>query len=163
MSEGASQAPVTFGEWLDRELAKKGWKPADIARSSGIYPSTISKYRNGVQVPHEQQARQLAEALGVPLSEVLEAAGKGRGLRSGQSMSRQAIDLVARIPDDLLPLALPYLESLADERRWNRYRTALAESRRVYEKGPGDGPEPLQSSETEATDVPAREQVARNS
>lgn len=158
MSEDAYEATVAFGEWLDRELAKKGWKPADIARQSGIYPSTISKYRNGVQVPHEHQARQLAEALGVPLSEVLEAAGKGRGLRSGQSMSRQAIDLVARIPDDILPLALPYLESLADERRWNRYRTALSESRRfAAQQGPDDGPEPVQPPETSETDVPARE------
>lgn len=159
------EPPVAFGVWLDVQLARKGWKPADLARATGIYPSTISKYRNGVQVPHAEQARLLADALGVPLETVLDAAGKGPGLRSASVAQQTAYALVARIPDDLLPLSLPWLEALADERRWSRYRTAILEAQRFADEdhGPADGPEPKPSPETEAHDVPVREPYPQKS
>ena len=139
MSEDDIHPPVAFGELARCEAGAEGMEAGrSRARHTGIYPSTISKYRNGVQVPHAEQARMLSEALGVPLSEVLDAAGKGPGLRSASSAQQAAYALVARIPGDLLPLAIPMLESLADERRWSRYRTAVAESRRfAAEQGPG--------------------------
>lgn len=156
MSQENGNAVIAFGAWLDLQIERKGWKPADLARASGIYASTISKYRNGVQAPSAAQARMLADALEVPLSDVLDAAGKGRGLRGASAAQRVAVDLIGRIPHDLLPLALIWLEALADERRWSRYRVALAEGQR-FGDGPANGPEPDNLTDTGESTVPTRE------
>ncbi len=152
-------APVAFGAFLDRELDRLGKLPADMARETGIYASTISKYRNGLQLPSRKQAQLIADFLKLPVSVVLDAAGKGAGFRDASVAQREAINLIIAIPDDILPLAILWLEALADERRWSRYRTAISESVRFAsaDRGPQDGPEPEISPETADQEVPKRE------
>jgi hypothetical protein len=76
----------TFGEWLDAELAARGWTGADLSRASqtadnprGIDSGVISRWRRPPphnNVPRDaQRLSQLARALAIPESEVYAAAG----------------------------------------------------------------------------------------
>lgn len=45
---------------------QKGWSQAELARRSGLHPSTISLLESGRLVPYPGQLTKLALALGVP-------------------------------------------------------------------------------------------------
>lgn len=168
MTEDAPETldlPRTFGEWLEQELQRKGWLAVDLSRASGVYPSTISKWRNGTQLPRVKQAQLIADALEIPLDDVLRAAGHPVGPSTPSALQAEARSLLARIPDDLIPLALPTLEGLADTKRRSRYRNAIALSAKLgaqLDAGPDDGPQPEPTSRTEAGEIPSREPASRN-
>lgn len=150
------QPPIAFSLWFELEMERRGVTAADVSRDTGIYQSTLSKYRNGIQMPSPENAHLLATYFGVPADRVLDIAGKGPGRRSASVAYRQARELLDQIPEDLIPIALLWLEALADDRRWSRYRTALIEARRfandaATDDGPGDGPEVEGSPETGET------------
>lgn len=67
---------LTFGEWIDLQNAKRGWKPADLARASGLDTGVISNLRNNKrQMPAVESCRALSEAYQIPVKEVFIAAG----------------------------------------------------------------------------------------
>jgi len=63
-----------FSDWLLKELNKKDWIQADLARASGLTTASISKYMGG-RIPDESALKKIARALKVPAEEAFRAAG----------------------------------------------------------------------------------------
>jgi transcriptional regulator with XRE-family HTH domain len=57
--------------YLDRCLRIKGWKPADLARATGISESRFSNWKNHGTPPKFDSVLAVAVALGEPLGKVL--------------------------------------------------------------------------------------------
>ena len=57
--------------FIDERLRSRGWKPADLARASGVSESRLSAWRNRGTPPSIANARAVAEALGESLVRVL--------------------------------------------------------------------------------------------
>jgi transcriptional regulator with XRE-family HTH domain len=57
--------------FIDERLRSRGWKPADLARASGVSESRLSAWRNRGTPPNIANARAVAEALGESLVRVL--------------------------------------------------------------------------------------------
>lgn len=67
---------MTFGEYLLSAMRAAGFPSnASLARASGITESSISKWRNDLETPKHPMLRQLAPILGVPMRELVVAAG----------------------------------------------------------------------------------------
>lgn len=56
-------------------LNKKKLKVADVARETGISPSTFSDWKKGKSKPKVDKLMKIAETLGVPISYFLESEG----------------------------------------------------------------------------------------
>ena len=55
-------------EILQKIMKAKGYRPADIAKGTGIQPSTFSDWKKGKSKPKEEKLRKIAGFLNVPLS-----------------------------------------------------------------------------------------------
>lgn len=66
---------LTFGEWLDDQLRRKGWTQAAFADLVGAARTTVNTWVNDVTPPRRRAARDIARALGVEVDEVLVRAG----------------------------------------------------------------------------------------
>jgi len=74
---------------------------ADFAEASGVYQADVSRYESGDKTPTERTLRRMAAAAGVPwgavshlrrfFGGVIEAAGKGNGVLSGEDKLERAI------------------------------------------------------------------------
>lgn len=65
----------TFVEWLEGELARKSWKPADLARAANISTGGLSHVLNGERRLGPDMALAIARALGVPPEVVFRKSG----------------------------------------------------------------------------------------
>jgi SOS-response transcriptional repressor LexA len=57
-------------------LARRGWKPADLARASGVHHPTLSKIMNMRVQASSESCEKLASWLGVSVTELLTLAGR---------------------------------------------------------------------------------------
>lgn len=64
-----------FVEWLEEELAARGWKPADLARASGLSTGTLSMIWTGSRRPGVDVATAIAAGLDLPAETVFRRAG----------------------------------------------------------------------------------------
>lgn len=65
---------ITFGEWLQRKLEEREWKPADLSRAAEMDPGVLSNLINGKRNPGVESCKAIAKALKLPLAEVYRAA-----------------------------------------------------------------------------------------
>ena len=111
----------TFAVWFRRELAVREWTAAEFARRSRLSPSTVGKWLRGERLyPTGASAQAIADALGVPIDEVLARAGVARieGDSDADTLRRRINALVELLPDDRLEIVVDILEGLrAGERR----------------------------------------------
>ncbi len=68
-------AGIDFATYIEGHLARRGWEVSDLAARAGLSPSVIHRWRKGYR-PNLDNARLVAKALGVPILEVLLAAGQ---------------------------------------------------------------------------------------
>jgi len=68
-------AAMTFGSWLEQRLIDASMGPSEFARKIGVSPNTVSHWFNRGGKPYRKTCYAIAEALGVPVEEVLERAG----------------------------------------------------------------------------------------
>lgn len=66
---------IPFKDWLSNLMGSRGVSQADLSRSSGVDPATLSKILNGRKPPSLEVCKSLARALMVSLTEVYTAAG----------------------------------------------------------------------------------------
>lgn len=66
---------MSFIEWLDKEIRKKGWTRSRLAIRSGLTPSAIYLVASGERQPGPEMCKGIAKALNVSVEEVLRAAG----------------------------------------------------------------------------------------
>lgn len=58
---------MKLGEKILAGIAAKRWSQSDLARATGLNPTTVSRAVNGEGKLYLEQARRIAEALGVSL------------------------------------------------------------------------------------------------
>ena len=67
---------VVLAERLKALRKARGWTQHDLSRASGLTRSHISRLERGdIQLPSSERLRQLAQALGTSVDDLLEAAG----------------------------------------------------------------------------------------
>lgn len=64
-----------FVGWLDEELARRNWRPADLARAAGISTGALSQIYTGHRNPGPDIANAIAKGLGIPADMVFRKAG----------------------------------------------------------------------------------------
>jgi transcriptional regulator with XRE-family HTH domain len=64
-----------FIEWLSKELEQRGWSQGELCRQSGLSSASVSNVLNGQQTPGLRFYQGVATAFGIPLDDVLRAAG----------------------------------------------------------------------------------------
>lgn len=77
-----AKRPESFGLWLDEQLERRGWRPSELVRASGVKSNgrpVIDATRIGSWLKGERPGPDLlaalAEALGIGMTEVMRAAG----------------------------------------------------------------------------------------
>lgn len=73
-----------WASWVNQQLTRKGWRPADAARAFGVDDSMVSKWRRGLAEPDPKSLRRIAESLDLPILTVLVAAGYLTAEEAGQ-------------------------------------------------------------------------------
>jgi transcriptional regulator with XRE-family HTH domain len=151
------------GQWwayLQAQLEQRGWKPAQLARASGVSESRISDWRKRGSPPTIPNARAVAEALGEPLVPLLVGAGLLEPAEARQSLSAYSVrelldeidarfgDLTSRVPDVHVnkatsdrgnPLQLVADSPSTEPMRVQQEREWLSEAERPDEPGPDTG------------------------
>lgn len=61
--------------WLQKEIEKRGWKQADLARAAQLDSAVISNLINERRKPGEESCTAIAHALQIPAEQVFRAAG----------------------------------------------------------------------------------------
>jgi transcriptional regulator with XRE-family HTH domain len=65
----------SFGRWLQRQMDRRQWTRAELARQTGVSATSISDWANGKKLPDAESADKLAEALRVDRDVVLDLVG----------------------------------------------------------------------------------------
>jgi transcriptional regulator with XRE-family HTH domain len=106
--------PMDFSDWLENELDKLGWSSADLARRSGLNPSTLSMVHNHKRRAGVDTCRAIAKAMHLPEADVLRAAGLMAPERDADPVIGELLELAAKLPaddrQDLIDLARAKLE-----------------------------------------------------
>lgn len=139
-----------WGAWLDPTLTARGLRNTDLERllANPSYDSgLISNWRQGKAAPSEAAAWDVADALRLPIPEVMRHAGfpefaervervAGHGVQPPPA--DPVIERLAALgmPDLTRPLAAEYQRDMASLRR--RYELELAEIRRKLEERDAD-------------------------
>lgn len=64
-----------FANWLEDEMKRRGWHPADLAKAAGLYQSTLGNVLNRERSAGADVCTALARALKLPPEEVFRRAG----------------------------------------------------------------------------------------
>lgn len=62
---------MNFGENLRIARTKKGMSQKELAERVGVFPSVISRYENSKRSPHAENIHKFAEALEIPILELM--------------------------------------------------------------------------------------------
>jgi transcriptional regulator with XRE-family HTH domain len=90
--------------FLDERLRAKGWRPADLARASGVSESRISAWKNQGTPPTFASVLAVAKALDEPLVRVLVEAGmitkeEARQILAAYSTRELCAEIATRFDD----------------------------------------------------------------
>ncbi len=103
-----------FGDWINSELNKKGWKQADLVRR-GVDSGYLSKVINGTRPPGLNFLIQLSDALNVRREVVFQAAGVLERNPKEDYLTQEAEYLLSQLPDDKKQQAVNFIRFLAGE------------------------------------------------
>jgi transcriptional regulator with XRE-family HTH domain len=105
----------TLVEWLEVELAKRAWKPADLARAAHLPDATISNILNFNRKAGSDVCNAIAKALDEPPEKIFRLAGILPPLPPPVEEEREAIGILRSLSPDLRVAALRMLRSLLPE------------------------------------------------
>lgn len=112
-ARGADQGPDRWRtegvRWLKRQLDRREWTAADLARALDVGTGTVSKWTSG-RPPAPAYAARLADLFGVDVDEVLTLAGRRPKVEEGDPVVRN-IAATARL---LSPNGRVFLEDYAE-------------------------------------------------
>ena len=66
---------ISFSEWLQIEISKRGWSQSDLARAAGLNRAVINKLINGKSHPRPPTLEAVSRALKIPIETIYRAAG----------------------------------------------------------------------------------------
>lgn len=64
-----------FPVWLRRQIARRDWKSAELARRAGVSSAMVSRWINGIDVPSPESCIRIAEVMNIDPDDVLGIAG----------------------------------------------------------------------------------------
>jgi transcriptional regulator with XRE-family HTH domain len=108
----------TFSEWLINELQKRSWTQRDLAKQSGLHPSTINYIITNHRGLGLKSIHKLAQALGVPEELIIDKYENHRPSRESSDIISKACYVLRELPqrDKEEILAFIYLKrQLAEE------------------------------------------------
>lgn len=86
-----------FVQWLDEELARRNWRPADLARVGGISTGSLSHIYSGARSIGPDVANAIAKAFKIPPDTVFRHAGLlPESPTPGGDSIRQELDEILR-------------------------------------------------------------------
>lgn len=98
-----------FAQWLEWQLAQRGWKQADLVRASGLSSGLLSNVMSGERKAGAATCKVIARALELPEAEVLIQAGLMSRPREWDSRVGALVELFQQLgeddQDDILALA----------------------------------------------------------
>lgn len=86
-----------FGKWLKRQLHRREWSQARLAREAGVSPTAVSHWITGKKLPDAESCDKIAEAFFLSRDEVLSRAGLRPVEHDDSETVRELIALVRRI------------------------------------------------------------------
>lgn len=90
-----------FGPWLQSQLRRREMNQSELARKLETSSSAVSGWVRQGRVPTPESCDKIADALGIPVDEVLMAAGhRPRGLDEWDEDVREVASLMQRLPDN---------------------------------------------------------------
>lgn len=89
----------TFSNWILQELDKRGWSQSDLARASGLTRGGVSNIVNEKSSIGIDSATGIAKAFGVPVTEVLSAAGVIPKMPEATAEEEQLLYLFRQLSD----------------------------------------------------------------
>ena len=103
-----------FAKWLEEELNRRGWRPADLARSAGLPDATISRILNSNAKAGVDVCKAIAKALGEPQEKVFRIAGLLDPLPASEDSPtlQEIIDLAKRMTPEQREQAADYIRFL---------------------------------------------------
>jgi transcriptional regulator with XRE-family HTH domain len=84
--KGNFEMNVTFPVFLSQLLTAKGWKPADLARATGLSHVAILNYLKG-RTPKYEQAQKIAAAFGITPDYLLNPDVYSAGIRAAAAIA----------------------------------------------------------------------------
>jgi transcriptional regulator with XRE-family HTH domain len=99
---------VSFGAWLKAQLRRRDWTQADFARRSGMTTTSVSDWINNKKVPDPASCDRIADALFLPLDDVLVAAGH----KPTEDANAEARRLATRAVRDMVMLGLERIDAV---------------------------------------------------
>jgi hypothetical protein len=99
-------------EYLEKELAGRSWRPADLARAARLPDATISHILNGSRRAGPEVCNALARALDEPPERIFRLAGLLPALPPEVEEETEAVRILRTLPPDLRAVAMRMLRSL---------------------------------------------------
>jgi transcriptional regulator with XRE-family HTH domain len=106
---------TTLVDYLEEELHRRSWRPADLARAAGVPDATISHILNGSRRAGPEVCNAIARALGEPPERIFRLAGLLPGLPAPVEEEREAVRILRGLSPDLRAVAMRLLRSLKPE------------------------------------------------
>lgn len=104
---------MSFSDQLIRARKKAHLTQTQLSVRSGVSQQAISKLENGISSPSEYTMRQLANALRIPLADLLENGQKEKPATSeGDELMSEIISRVQVLPDQYLAPLSAFLDGL---------------------------------------------------
>ncbi|MBN1874717.1 MAG: helix-turn-helix transcriptional regulator [Anaerolineae bacterium] len=66
---------MDFSEWIESEMEKRSWRPADLAKRAGLYPATLGRVLSRERQAGPDVCNAIARAFKVPHEDVFRYAG----------------------------------------------------------------------------------------
>jgi transcriptional regulator with XRE-family HTH domain len=114
---------LNFIEWMEIQLEQKGWSRSDLARTSGISASHISRILNGEVSPSADYMVSIASALHVPPEEVFRVAGLLPPHREQPPGFLEWMDLFLSASEEQREELLAYARFQAERRRKKSFQS----------------------------------------
>jgi transcriptional regulator with XRE-family HTH domain len=99
-------------EYLEAELLRRSWRPADLARAARLPDATISHILNGSRRAGPEVCSALARALDEPPERIFRLAGLLPPLPPEVEEETEAVRILRSLPPELRAVALRMLRSL---------------------------------------------------
>jgi len=99
-----------FEKWLNGQLKERNWKPADLARQSGLSSAVVSNILNGHRNIGEKTGKAIAHALKLPVDLVYEKANMLPPKIELSPIKRKLAHLAEALPDSDVEMAIALLE-----------------------------------------------------
>ena len=103
-----------FKDWLSKELNKRDWIPAQLAKASGVGADVISRILSGDSGGRCDTLVQIAKGLNLPPELVLSKAGIIPRLPEGSEEIKEFLYLFSKYPGDEKEELLAYMRFMID-------------------------------------------------